>query len=295
MRRALTEVANETKSVLPFIVKDLPDIKADESEMLSLDTLPALEKADCPKHSKATINVINEDTFDAAIILGDSIAPSSSFASSNNNCSGAEVSMSSRPAVLNLASDTSPGGGFERGAMAQEEALCYRSSLFLSLHETYYPWTPLQGLYTRDVVIIRSTMSDGHALLAPAVPASSLPVFSVIGIAAVRRPKLNDMQTASGEHRKVFYNAQDRTLTKKKMRLALRMAASKGHDCMVLGALGCGAFKNPVEEIANAWKEVLEEDEFGGGWWRKVWFAILDPNDEGNFERFERVLGGMQV
>lgn len=290
MRQALTEVANQTKSVLPFILKDLPNIKAEESEMLSLDTLPALKQDDCPKHNKAVINVINEDTFNAAIMLADSSA-----SSSTNTGSSTQAAISVKPAVLNLASDTSPGGGFERGAIAQEEALCYRSSLFLSLHKTYYPWTPLQGLYTRDVVIIRSAMSDGHSLLAPAVAATSLPVVSVISIAAVRRPKLEDAQTASGEQRKVFKDAEDRVLTKKKMRLALRMAASKGHDSLVLGALGCGAFRNPAEEIADAWKEVFGEDEFGGGWWREVWFAVLDPNKEGNFELFEKVLGGLQV
>lgn len=262
--------------------------------MLSLDTLPALKQSDCPQRSKATIKVINEDTFNAAIMLQDLIS-STSAATTSSTSTPNQVSTSSRPAVLNLASDTSPGGGFERGAMAQEEALCYRSSLFLSLHKTHYPLAPLQGLYTRDVVIIRSSISDGHVLLGPAVAPTDLPVVSIVSIAAIRRPKLDDAQTLSGEQRKVFRDAEDRELTKKKMRLALRMAASKGHDCLVLGALGCGAFRNPVEEIADAWKQSLEDAEFAGGWWKEVWFAVLDSKNEGNFELFERVLGGIQV
>lgn len=280
IRQALKEVGQQTLAVLPFILKDLPHIKANESEMLSLDTLPSLKEEDCPKHSKAIVNVINEDTFNAAIMLKDTIAPAPS------------TTTSSRIAVLNLASDTSPGGGFERGALAQEEALCYRSSLFLSLDKSHYPWTPLQGLYTRDVVIIRSAISDGHAVLAPAVAAADLPVVSVLSIAAVRRPKLSDTM---GGTRKVFDDPEQRVLTKKKMRLALRMAASKGHDSLVLGALGCGAFRNPPQEIADAWKEVLEEDEFGGGWWRAIWFGVLDPDKEGNFELFEKVLNGLEI
>lgn len=295
VRKALTEVANETKSVLPFILKDLPNIKAEESEMLSLDTLPVLKQSDCPQHNKATIKVINEDTFNAAIMLKDLITSSVPAATCSTIGSNNQASTLASPAVLNLASDTSPGGGFERGAMAQEEALCYRSSLFLSLHKTHYPWVPLQGLYTRDVVIIRSSLSDGHTLLAPAVAPADLPIVSVLSIAAIRLPKLDDAQTPPGEKRKIFRDAEDRELTKKKMRLALRMAASKGHDCLVLGALGCGAFKNPVEEIADAWKQVLEDAEFAGGWWREVWFAVLDPENEGNFELFEKVLGGIQV
>lgn len=296
MRKSLIEVAKETKSVLPFILKDLPNLKPDESDLISFDTLSALKKDDCPRHSKATIKVINEDTFNAAIMLEDSIASSPpSLTTSTSNSSNIQASISARTAVLNLASDTSPGGGFERGAMAQEEALCYRSSLSLSLHKTYYPWTALQGVYTRDVVIIRSSISDGHTILAPAIAAACLPVVSVVSIAAVRRPQLDDAQTVSGAKRKVFKYAEDRIITKQKMRLALRMAASKGHDCVVLGALGCGAFRNPVQEIADAWKEVLEDVEFGGGWWREVWFAVLDSKDEGVFKLFDKVLGGMQV
>lgn len=285
-RQSLIDICKETKSVLPLILKDLPNIKADESELLSLDRLPALTKEDCPKHSKATIKVLNEDSFNAAIMLKDSIA-----SSADDTVPGG----ANRVAVLNLASEKYPGGGWLNGAMAQEEALCYRSSLSLSLHKHYYPWDHLEGLYTRDVVIIRSSTSDGHALLAPGTATTDLPVVSVLSVAAVRRPKLSDAQTVAGEKRKVFANASDRDMTKNKMRLTLKMAAVKGHDCLVLGAMGCGAFCNPPEEIVEAWKEVLREDEFSGGWWREIWFAVLDRKNEGNFEVFEKVLGGMQV
>ncbi|KAL2287425.1 hypothetical protein FJTKL_05880 [Diaporthe vaccinii] len=239
---------------------------------------------DCPKHPKATIRVINEDTFDAAISM---------MASDNPN---ATKNPPSRPAILNLASDTSPGGGWLNGSMAQEEALCYRSSLSLSLHKRYYPWNVLQGIYTRDVVIIRSSQENGHKLVAPDAPANELPVVSVLSVAAVRRPDLSDGQVlSSGAKRKVFAKNGDRELTKSKMVLVLRMAASRGHDRLVLGALGCGAFKNPVEEVAECWKEVFEQQEFQGGWWKDVCFAVLDRRNEGNFEVFEKTLGGMEV
>lgn len=272
-------------TALPYILKDLPNLKADESELLSLNAdLPQLKMEDCPKHPKATIKVVNEDTFDAAI---------STMASDDSNTAS---NPPSRPAVLNLASDTSPGGGWLNGSMAQEEALCYRSSLSLSLHKKYYPWDALQGVYTRDVVIVRSSTEDGHKLVAPDAPANKLPVVSVLSVAAVRRPDLSDGQVlSSGAKRKLFAKKEDRDLTKSKMVLALRMAASRGHDRLVLGALGCGAFKNPVEEVAECWKEVFEQQEFKGGWWKEVYFAVLDSKNEGNFEVFEKTLGGMEV
>lgn len=102
------------------------------------------------------------------------------------------------------------------------------------------------------------------------------------------------------EERAVFRHAADRDLTKAKMRLALRAAARAGsgsHELLVLGALGCGAFRNPPGEVARCWLEVLDgEAEFAGGrWFREIWFAVLDRRNEGNFDVFERVLGGREV
>ncbi|KAG6361997.1 hypothetical protein INS49_010226 [Diaporthe citri] len=284
-KQALATIASQTQTALPYILKDLPNLKADESVFLTLNAnLPQLKMEDCPKHPKATIEVINEDAFDAAISM---------MASDNPNTTN---NPPSRPAVLNLASDTSPGGGWLNGSMAQEEALCYRSSLSLSLHKRYYPWSALDGVYTRDVVIIRSSQENGHKLVAPDAPADELPVVSVLSVAALRRPDLSDGRVlSSGAKRKVFAKKGDRELTKSKIVLVLRMAASRGHDRLVLGALGCGAFKNPVEEVAECWKEVFEQQEFQGGWWKEVCFAVLDRRNEGNFEVFEKTLGGMEV
>lgn len=290
-RQTLIDVAKETKSVLPFILKDLPDIIADDSEMLSFDTVPQLQSEDCPRNGKATIKVLNEDTFNAAIMLMDTT-------SASNAPSGSQTSLAtaaSRPAVLNLASDKLVGGGWTRGAMAQEEALCYRSSLSLSLKSSYYPWNAKQGLYTPDVVIIRSSLTEGHRLLAPATPAAKLPVVSVVSIAAIQNPKVSETHTTAGNKITIYANNGDRDLMKQKMRLALRIAASRGHDSLVLGALGCGAYNNPVGEVVTAWEQVLTEAEFSGGWWKEVWFAVLDSKDGPNFKAFKEGLDGLQI
>lgn len=284
-RHALAIIAGQTKVALPYILKDLPALKADESELLTLDTdLPPLKTNDCPKHPKTTIKVVNDDTFDAATAIMDRDDPNRTN------------DLHYRPAALNFANEVSPGGGWLKGAMAQEEALCYRSSLSLSLHKRYYPWRPLQGVYTRDVVIIRSSVDNGHKLVDPNEPASELRVVSVLSVAALRQPDLSDGQVlGSGAKQKVFAKKEDRDLTKKKMKLALRMAASRGHDRLVLGALGCGAFANPANEVVECWKEVFEDNEFSGGWWKEVCFAVRDPKNSGNFEIFEKILAGLEV
>lgn len=280
----LAAVATETRTVLPDILAKLPDIQASKSEVLFEDRFPPLTAAECPKRTpsrKVAIKIVNDDSFNAAITLASS-----------------KTSASGRVAVLNMASNISPGGGWRKGARAQEEALCYRSSLYLSLHKRYYPWKQRQGIYTPDVVIIRSDMASGHKLLMPDVKAEDLPVVSVLSIAGLRRPPVDNIKidTPNGTVDRVVYSRpSDRELTKIKMRLCLRMAAQRGHGLLVLGALGCGAFRNPPKEVANCWLEVLKEDEFKGGWWEEVWFAVFDKRNEGNFEVFEEVLGGVEV
>lgn len=233
-----------------------------------------------------TLKVINQDTFNAAIDLAHQAA------------SGNE----SRVAVLNMANYSRPGGGWLNGAMAQEEAMCYRSSLALSLHKRYYPWQQRMGIYSPDVVIIRSDVPSGHKLLVPDIAPANLPVVSALSIAAPYCPRVSwvrpyhsDGVGGSVLRRPMYTNPAVRVLMKDKMRLCLRMAAERNHRLLVLGALGCGAFRNPTEEVAHCWLEVFREAEFQGGWWEEVWFAVYDRNEEGNFNIFEKILGGVEV
>lgn len=285
-REDLAAIAKETRTALPDILQKLPNIQAAKSEALYLNTLPPLKPSECPNRTpsgKVAIKIVNDDSFNAAIKLAAS----------------KDVASSGRVAVLNMASHANPGGGWLKGARAQEEALCYRSSLSLSLHRRYYPFKQLMGLYTPDVVVIRSDMASGHSFLVPDVSEQDLPVVSVLSIAALRCPatkRLRGNTAAGGVFERLGYaDPADRELTKAKMRLCLRMAARRNHGLLVLGALGCGAFKNPKEEVAQCWLEVLRETEFVGGWWEEIWFAVFDSRQEGNFEVFEDTLGGMEV
>jgi uncharacterized protein (TIGR02452 family) len=269
-RKPLRDVAAETKSLLPGLLATRPDVP--EKGYLYRDgDAPHLEKRYCPNLPGTRIRVINSDSIDAAISL-------SSSAINNRH-----------PCVLNMANARSAGGGWEHGALAQEEALCYRSSLSKTLKKHYYPLPDKGGIYSPFVLVIRENLKSGHDLLDLTNPAQ-LPVISAVSIAAVCIPQVTT--DARGVQKYIF--GQDRRLMEEKMRVILRIATKNGHRQIVLGAFGCGAFANPRQEVAKMWASVLKEAEFGGGWWSDVVFAVLDDG-RGNLQTFVNELDGLMV
>ena len=277
----LARVAADTKSLLPGILLTTPHAPADGQLYTKHELLPLAPNA-CPKLKFTTIRVLNADSIDAALEL--SVRHTERDGAPKNE----------KPIlILNMANAYHSGGGWLGGALAQEEALCYRSSLSFTLKTRFYPIPSDGGLYSPTVIVIRRSMASGHGLLDLDKP-EQLPVVSVVSVAAVRGPVI-----ASGHDGNERYkNMEDRTLMKQKMRIVLRIAAKNGHRRLVLGALGCGAFGNPREEVVECWKETLREHEFGGGWWEEIVFAVLDGGTSkglGNFETFFKGLDGIEV
>lgn len=66
-----------------------------------------------------------------------------------------------------------------------------------------------------------------------------------------------------------------------------------GHDTVVLGPLGCGAYRNPPEHVAQIFQHVIQEYY---GCFKRIVFAIIDDhnarlahNPEGNLVPFQRI------
>ncbi|KAK0725194.1 hypothetical protein B0H67DRAFT_480665 [Lasiosphaeris hirsuta] len=299
-KERLIATSKETLQILPNLLSQLRRTNdARTSSKLTLETLPRLDPNHCPSYPwPAVIRVINEDTLNAAIQLWERAATSSRDPRLGNPY----------PAIVNFANRHSPGGGWLNGAIAQEEALCYRSSLALSLEGAGYPLARDEALYSPYVLVVRDAMAQGHYLLHPEIPAAQLPVVSAMTVAAIYQPDVRSFvvgsQVGGGSstsisqprEKLVFARDRDRNYTKDKMRLVLRMAASNGHRLLVLGALGCGVFQNPPEDVAHCWLEVLREDEFTGNWWREICFAVYDGRGGGsNYDVFRRILDGREV
>ncbi|WEW60711.1 hypothetical protein PRK78_006198 [Emydomyces testavorans] len=285
-QHTLARIARETTALLPKILSAAPH--APPKGYLSSNP-PHLDAKYCPHFPRTPIRVINSDTLDAAIGLA--------------QCAQYITVRDKRPVcILNMANAHCAGGGWKHGALAQEEAICYRTSLSFTLKMRYYPLPKLGAIYSPTVLVIRESMKDGHGLL-PLHEPEDLPVVSVISMAALCRPKVRMGSAPAGakvSHRQKYADPEDREVTKEKMRVILRTAALNGHRRLVLGALGCGAFANPGEEVADCWAEVFEEKEFSGGWWESVVFAVLgDPrhgqHGNGNYGVFYRRLNRLKV
>jgi len=169
-----------------------------------------------------------------------------------------------RCCALNFASALEPGGGFLRGARAQEEYLCRSSALYLCLRngpmyafhqqqdDPFYSdamsWSP-------DVPVFRE---DQHALCAPWC-------MTFLTAAACMAKQIAPRD-----------QARIRSVMMTRTEKVLSLAQQQGHDSLVLGAWGCGAFGNDGDVIAGIFRDAI----FGpfAGAFRKITFAIVDES-----------------
>jgi len=212
------------------------------------------------------------------------------------------VEQGFNPAVLNMASLYHPGGGVLQGSSAQEEELCRRSTLAISLYQfslpggrygdladmvgvkrraERYPMDNMYGgIYSPGITFFRGTQEEGYALLDETFQAA------VISVASLNyNPKHGHNTLDNGN-----IPEADKPVLKEKIRTILRIGALKGHDSLVLGALGCGAFCTPPAQMARLFHEVMDEQEFQGRF-RKIVFAIIDSPSSNNFKPFLKELG----
>ena len=208
------------------------------------------------------------------------------------------VEQGYNPALLNMASLYHPGGGVLQGSGAQEEDLCRRSTLAISLYQFSLPGGrygdladmvgvkrraeryPMDntygGIYSPGITFFRGTRDEGYVLLDNPFQAA------VISVASLNyNPKHgHNSLDADGN-----IPEADKPVLKEKIRTILRIGILKGHDSLVLGALGCGAFCTPPAQMARLFHEVLDEEEFVDRF-SKIVFAIIDSPSSNNFKPF---------
>lgn len=168
--------------------------------------------------------------------------------------------------ALNFASGKNPGGGFLGGSEAQEESLARSSGLYGALitEMAYYEANRRapNALYTDHMIVSPDT-----------------PVFRGDDGALLETPYLVTFITAPapnyGALRSETERGQAAPTLLRRMRAVLAIAAERKADALVLGAWGCGVFRNDPTMVAALWRDALSRPPAGPA--PHVVMAIYDP------------------
>lgn len=172
-------------------------------------------------------------------------------------------------AVLNFASARNPGGGYLNGAQAQEEALCRASALHTCL-------LTARGFYDHHRAH-RDPFYTDRVIHAPAVP-----VFRDDRGRLLDDPFRVGFLTAAAPNAGVVARTAPERVPELPHALAVRAervletAAAHGYRRLVLGAWGCGVFRNDPAQVARAFRALLDRSGRFGGTFEHVVFGVLD-------------------
>lgn len=172
-------------------------------------------------------------------------------------------------AALNFASAKNAGGGFLGGAKAQEEDLCRSSGLYLSLT------TPQAAPYYAENRACASALYTDHLIYSPHVP-----IFRAGDGELLEVPVHANFITAPAPNAgAVAQNSPARLpqvlpTLRQRAALVLGVAAQMGQTRLVLGAWGCGVFRNDPAQVAQVFDDLLTGEAAGA--FEQVTFAIYD-------------------
>jgi len=221
--------------------------------------------------SKSTTEFLSENELEALSVSKGKLSPTYEVV----NESVIETILrfgSENSGVLNFASAKNPGGGFLNGSLAQEEALAVSSDLYNSQLQARKFYDINRGcrtalythnmIYSRDITFIRD--SSMHLL---------------------KSPVLANVLTSPAVNAGAYYKNENGSIStllavmEKRMRYILNVFADKGDRTIILGAFGCGVFKNEASDVANIFCELLKDEHLENNFERIV-FAVYDQKGQ---------------
>lgn len=173
---------------------------------------------------------------------------------------------------LNFANARNPGGGFLIGSLAQEESITRSSGLFPTISQ-------MKEMYKANKKSRTSLYTD-YMIFSPEVPVFRLDDGTFLKepnlISVITSPAVNAGNIKLFERKNV---EQIEPVMKQRILKILALAKEQKQEALVLGAFGCGIFKNDVEMVARLFKEALEDRRFKDQF-KKVVFAIYESKPE---------------
>ncbi|MCC8106396.1 MAG: TIGR02452 family protein [Clostridiales bacterium] len=254
-----------------FLPEDIDTLRAEKTDVPAADGAGS-EKNRAPQKTGCTFGCENID----ALVL----AQKKYLELKGNGDSAPKV------LVLNLASSTHPGGQTRKGASAQEEDLCRRTSLLFSLEsdeaKKYYDYNNARKTHMgSDGVMISPCVevlkgSSSETLSEPfpiSVMSCAAPMIR-LGLEGMSRQEYEGM---------LCQRIQGMLLT----------AASQNYRHLILGAFGCGVFGNDAAVVSNLFHHAIQDLSFDGRGSDQLFdsidFAVLcRPGKDYNYKEFCR-------
>lgn len=268
MRTRRAEVAQETLKIIDsgyytladqeIVIRDEVRRSIESTKLYAPDDFDQSEMT-IPNHS-TVIEVYNETTLDGAV----------------NLLSKGKVG------ALNFASAKNPGGGFMGGAQAQEESIARSSSLYPSIvqmdemyafnksHRTYLYSDYM--IYSPGVVVFR----DDALNLLQSPYQIDVVTSPAVNVGAIRQNKPQEMK-----------GVEETTLRRMDKMLSLFVLNQVEH--VVLGAWGCGVFRNNVDDMVSYFEHYLKGDGKYAKAFKTIRFSVLDSGKKGVFNKFKRL------
>lgn len=185
---------------------------------------------------------------------------------------------------LNFASAKNPGGGFLSGSQAQEESLARASGLYSCIAQ-------MNEMYDYNRSQNNCFYSD-YMIFSPKVP-----IFRDDNDKLIEKPYLASFITAPAVNAGVVLQREPGSIDRihavmiERIKKLLAVTALNNCKTVVLGAYGCGVFKNKSEHVAEYFRKVLIEDNYKV-LFDKIMFAIYDKNANSiKVEIFKEKLG----
>ncbi|MDY6938552.1 MAG: TIGR02452 family protein [Cyanobacteriota bacterium] len=188
--------------------------------------------------------------------------------------------------VLNFASAKNPGGGFLGGAQAQEESLARSSALYSSLLQC-----PKHYEFHRAN---RSLLYSDRIIYSP-----HCPVFKTDNGTLLKQPYFVDFITSPAPNAGAVARNQPKSVRDIPEALrdrggkVLAIATHQGCDALVLGAWGCGVFRNDPAMVAQMFADYLLPNGQFWGRFKSVLFSVLDSTKKRRiFAEFDERFSG---
>lgn len=198
----------------------------------------------------------------------------------------AAAAVKRRIGVLNFASARKPGGGFLGGAQAQEESLARSSGLYPSLLQC-------PDFYAHHRAHKTSLYSD-RMIYSP-----QCPVFRDDAGQLLAQPYCVDVITSPAPNAGAIAQNEPESLPnieptlRERMAKILSLALDQQCAVLILGAWGCGVFKNDPVRVAALFQAQLGPGQPFWGRFAQVVFAVLDTTaDQRIYRPFHERFGG---